>query len=241
MGKPRGVEAMVRPFVAARRRDVTFEKYVFGADTKARVDRSGIRCNEIPLADDGRTRTVHTDEAEWHWTVLMEQSLDGDCTAYHRLLSLLTPALRRAIRSRAESAGLEAEDVVQEVLLALHLKRNTWIRGTPIAPWVAAIARNKLVDAYRRRGRRPEIPIDSVVDTLLSGGDDHDDRSLDLERAFAGLPARQREVLQAVSLEGHSAREAAARLEMSEVAVRVTLHRGLKTLAALFRKKRRED
>src|SRR5690349_24562567 len=100
--------------------------------------------------------------------MLMEQSLEGDCAAYHRLLSLLTPALRRAIRARAETVGLDAEDVVQEVLLALHLKRNTWIRGTPVAPWVAAIARNKLVDAHRRRGRRPEVSIDSVVKPCLA-------------------------------------------------------------------------
>lgn len=173
--------------------------------------------------------------------MLLEQSLEGDCTAYHRLLTLLAPALRRALRARAETAGLDVEDVVQEVLLALHLKRNTWVRGTPVAPWVTAIARNKLVDAHRRRGRRPEVPIDSVVDTLQLEGEDNGEQSMDLERAFAGLPARQRQVLQAVSLEGQSAREAAARLDMSEVAVRVTLHRGLKSLAALFRKVHHED
>src|SRR5690349_8386324 len=173
--------------------------------------------------------------------MLMERSLNGDRLAYGELLSRLTPALRRAVGARARMAGLEAEDVVQEVLLALHLKRNTWVRGTPVAPWVAAIARNKMVDAHRRRGRRPEVSIDSVVDTLWSDADRAEDGSFDLERAFAGLPPRQRQVLQAVSLEGHSAREAAALLEMSEVAVRVTLHRGLKSLAALFRKDRHED
>ncbi|MEO8063562.1 MAG: sigma-70 family RNA polymerase sigma factor [Pseudomonadota bacterium] len=172
---------------------------------------------------------------EWHWTMLMEQSLEGDCAAYHRLLSLLTPALRRAIRSRAHSVGLDAEDVVQEVLLALHLKRNTWIRGTPIAPWVAAIARNKLVDAHRRRGRRLEISIDSVVDTLRGDSGDSDENAHDLERVLTSLSTRQRQVLQAVSLEGYSAREAAVQLDMTEVAVRVTLHRSLKSLAALFR------
>ena len=184
---------------------------------------------------------MDTANHEWHWTMLMEQSLEGDCAAYHRLLLLLTPALRRAIRSRAQTVGLDAEDVVQEVLLALHLKRNTWIRGTPVAPWVAAIARNKLIDAHRRRGRRMEISIDSVVDTLCSDDTDGDDPSHDLERGLAALPERQRQVLLAVSLEGYTAREAALRLEMTEVTVRVTLHRALKTLAALFRKDRHED
>ena len=184
---------------------------------------------------------MDTANDEWHWTMLMEQSLEGDCAAYHRLLILLTPALRRAVRARAQAVGLDAEDVVQEVLLALHLKRNTWVRGTPVAPWVAAIARNKLVDAHRRRGRRLEISIDSVVDTLRSDGEDNDERSHDLERGLAGLTDRQRQVLRAVSLEGYSAREAAQRLEMTEVAVRVTLHRGLKSLAALFRKDHHEN
>jgi RNA polymerase sigma-70 factor (ECF subfamily) len=173
--------------------------------------------------------------------MLLEQSLEGDGAAYHRLLLLLTPALRRAVRSRAQAVGIDAEDVVQEVLLALHLKRNTWIRGTPVAPWVAAIARNKLIDAHRRRGRRMEISIDSVVDTLRSSGADNDDRSQDLERGLAGLTSRQRQVLHAVSLEGYTAREAALRLAMTEGAVRVTLHRALKSLAVMFREDSHED
>ncbi len=217
------------------------EEIIFGGVTISVTCRSFVGCNEIPPGDDRYTRTLDTVEAESEWTLLMEQSLEGDRAAYHRLLSLLVPALRRAVRARAASAGLDAEDVVQEVLLVLHLKRNTWIRGTPVAPWVAAIARNKMIDAHRRRGRRQEISIESVVDTLHADAGNEHDQSMDLERAFAGLPARQREVLQAVSLEGHSAREAAARLDMSEVAVRVTLHRGLKALSAWFRRSDDED
>lgn len=184
---------------------------------------------------------VDTANQEWHWTMLMEQSLDGDCVAYARLLSALTPALRRTVQSRARGAGLDAEDVVQEVLLALHLKRNTWVRGTPVAPWVSAIARNKIVDAYRRRGRRIEVSIDSVADTLGGEPEHRDDASHDLERGLALLSEKQREVLLAVSLQGFSAQEAALRLRMTEVGVRVTLHRALKSLATLFRKGLHED
>jgi len=173
-------------------------------------------------------------EHETRWTMLMEQSLNGDRVAYGELLSALTPALRRIVRSRARNTGMEAEDVVQEVLLALHVKRNTWVRGTPVAPWVTAIARNKIVDALRRRGRRPEVSIDSVVETLRGDESLFDDHSHDLERGLAKLPARQREVLQAVSLQGYSAQEAALQLRMSEVGVRVTLHRALKSLHAFF-------
>jgi RNA polymerase sigma-70 factor (ECF subfamily) len=177
---------------------------------------------------------VDAETQEQRWTVLMERSLDGDCAAYGQLLTALTVALRRALRSRARDAGLDAEDVVQEVLLALHAKRNTWHRGTPVAPWVTAIARNKIVDAHRRRGRRPEVPIDSVAETLFDAGDDGADLSRDLERGLSSLPVRQRQVLQAVSLEGHSAHDAARLLRMSAVGVRVTLHRAIKALAAIL-------
>src|SRR4051812_19310227 len=96
----------------------------------------------------------------------MEQSLQGDVRAYEELLTLLTIGLRNVVRRRAHSARIDVEDIVQEVLLALHLKRSTWVTGTPLAPWVAAIARNKIVDALRRGGQRIEVSIESVVEAL---------------------------------------------------------------------------
>jgi RNA polymerase sigma-70 factor, ECF subfamily len=175
------------------------------------------------------------------WTELMEHSLQGDVCAYQQLLVLLTVAIRNAVRGRARAAGIDAEDVVQEVLLALHLKRSTWVRGTPVAPWLAAIARNKIVDALRRRGHRVEVPVETVLETLWIDEVENEGQAHDLERALTKLNERQREVVRAVSLEGHSAQEVATRLQMTEVAVRVTLHRGLRALAATFRAVPNED
>ncbi len=171
----------------------------------------------------------------------MERSLEGDVSSYEQLLVLLTVALRNVVRARARAAGIDAEDVVQEVLLALHLKRATWERGTPVAPWVAAIARNKIVDALRRRGQRVQIPIESVIETLWVDTNGADIHAHDLERLLGSLNERQREVVRSVSLEGHSAYETATRLRMSEGAVRVILHRSLKALAATFRAVPNED
>jgi RNA polymerase sigma-70 factor (ECF subfamily) len=184
---------------------------------------------------------VNSAERERQWTTLMEQSLQGDPRAYQDLLVSLTVALRALVRNRARAVGLDAEDVVQEVLLALHLKRGTWQSGTPVAPWVAAIARNKLIDALRRRGQRTEVSIESVLDSLSGETLSPDDDARDVEHMLGKLTERQREVVRAVSLQGYSAQEAAERLQMSEVAVRVTLHRSLKSLAALFRTVPHED
>jgi RNA polymerase sigma factor (sigma-70 family) len=171
----------------------------------------------------------------------MEQSLQGDFCAYEQLLVLLTVAVRNVVRGRARAAGLDPEDVVQEVLLALHLKRNTWVTGTPVAPWVAAIARNKIVDSLRRRGTRIEVPLDDVIETLWIDEAESEGQAHDLERALGRLNERQRDVVRAVSLEGRTAQEVATRLQMTEGAVRVTLHRSLRALAAAFRAVPNED
>lgn len=113
--------------------------------------------------------------------------------------------------------------------------------GTPLAPWVAAIARNKIIDALRRRGQRIEIPVESVLETLWSDESENEGHAHDLDRVLGMLNDRQREVVRAVSIEGHSAQEVAQRLKMSESAVRVTLHRSLKALAAMFRAVPNED
>ena len=178
---------------------------------------------------------MNTPEREQHWTDLMERSLQGDTAAYRQLLVLLTVALRGAVRSRLSATGTDAEDVVQEVLMALHLKRATWVPGTPVGPWVTAIASNKIVDAFRRRGRRLEVSIDSVLETLPTDATHRDEQAHDLERALEQLNDRQREVVRGMSIEGCSAQEVGARLRMSEGAVRVALHRSLKLLAAAFR------
>ncbi len=184
---------------------------------------------------------MNPSDRERRWTELMEQSLQGNSCAYHELLVLLTIALRNGVRGRARSAGVEPEDVVQEVLLALHLKRNTWVPGTPVAPWVSAIARNKIVDALRRRGKRIEIPLDEVVETLWSDDSEREGQAHDLESMLRGLDNRQREIVRAVSLEGRTAQEVAMRLKTTEGAVRVSLHRSLRALAAAFRAVPRED
>jgi RNA polymerase sigma-70 factor (ECF subfamily) len=178
---------------------------------------------------------VSTREREWG--DLMRAANAGDATAYRQLLKSLEPALRSVARRGLGRAGFsrdEAEDVVQEVLLAVHLKRDTWNASGPILPWIHAIARYKLVDTLRRRGRRFHISIDDVADSLLAEDPAPGLATDTLTRLVQDLPARQREVVRAVAIEGASIRQAAERLRVSEGAVRVALHRGLATLAARF-------
>jgi len=133
-------------------------------------------------------------------------------------------------------AVADAEDVVQETLLAIHLKRHTWNAAEPIGPWIWAIARNKLVDALRRRGNRVDIPIEQFMDVLPADDGSAAMGSRDMERHLEALPPRQRQVLRAIAVDGASISDMAARLDMTPGAVRVALHRGLTALAAKFRR-----
>jgi RNA polymerase sigma factor (sigma-70 family) len=191
-----------------------------------------MRCNETRGGDVG-LRGV-----EEEWGLLMRAAINGDSAAYRRLLVSLTPVLRTVTRRNCARIGLdggEAEDIVQEVLLAIHLKRYTWDVDRPFGPWIMTIARNKLIDARRRRGNRLTLPIGDLADILTAeGNDDATDRG-DLDRLLGGLGERQRHLVHSLSVEGRSVRETAERLKMSEGAVRVALHRAIKALAALYR------
>jgi len=173
------------------------------------------------------------------WDELMHASLDGNETAYRRLLNSLVPALRATVRMGYARFGVEpndVEDVVQETLLAIHLKRHTWKVGMPVTPWVMAIARNKLIDVLRRRRRGIHVPIEAVMETPeMASAEPNMDRH-DVLTLMNGLKPRERDVVCSIALEELSIRDVAGRLAMSEGAVRVALHRSLKKLAAFYRK-----
>ncbi len=173
------------------------------------------------------------------WTDLMRSANAGDSTAYHRLLKSVTPVLRAGARrglSRAGQPPDQAEDIVQDILLAVHLKRQTWDANAPFAPWLFAIARNKLIDALRRRGRRVFVNIDDFAETIPSEPPAETLPTLEVAKHLSDLPLRQRDVLQSIAVESASIKATASKLSMTEGAVRVALHRGLASLAARLRK-----
>lgn len=158
----------------------------------------------------------------------------GDETGYAGLLRDIAALVRTIARRKLDgTGGIDAEDIVQETLLAIHLKRHTWQRDAPIGPWIYAIARYKIIDAYRRRGRRIEIDIDGLAE-VLAEPETETASQRDIERALGGLSDGQRQVVTAISVEGASISETAAALGMKETAVRVALHRGLAAIAARF-------
>src|SRR5688500_13533786 len=98
----------------------------------------------------------------------MRAAIAGDERAYGEFLRHAACLVRGFARRRVERGGIDPEDIVQETLLAIHIKRHTWREDAPVMPWLYAIARYKLVDAFRRRGRRMEIEIGEIVETFVA-------------------------------------------------------------------------
>jgi RNA polymerase sigma-70 factor (ECF subfamily) len=177
-------------------------------------------------------------EGEDEWTGLMRAAIAGNDSAYHRLLKAVTPVLRATARRGLARAGQPvdlSEDIVQDILLAVHLKRHTWDADAPFAPWLFAIARNKLIDALRRRGRRIFVDIDDFAETLPGEPAAESVPASEIAAQLQSLPARQRDVLQSIAVDSTSIKDTAAKFAMSEGAVRVALHRALANLTAKLR------
>jgi RNA polymerase sigma-70 factor (ECF subfamily) len=168
---------------------------------------------------------------------LFVRALDGDQAAYQAFLQDLSAHLRAFLRRRLTRAPDEVEDLVQETLLAVHNQRHTYAPGEPLTAWLHAIAKYKLVDLLRRRARRDLLndPLEDVPELLAAADDEAATARRDIERLLESLPERQRMPIVYVKLQGLAVAEAAKILGMSESAVKVAVHRGLKALAARIR------
>ena len=172
---------------------------------------------------------------------LMVRGLDGDAAAHRRLLTLLSERLRGFFRRRLGDGGADAEDLVQETLMAVHTRRATYDRGQPFEAWVYAIARHKLIDHFRRARVRATVPLEAARAVFADSDVEAGVAKSDLDRLLSGLPPRQQALIRSVKIEGLSVAEAAERAGMSVSAVKVSVHRSLGALSRKLRGGERED
>jgi len=195
-------------------------------------------CPAPPLsAPPSPTPAFGSDAFEHELKALWLRAQAGDEAAYRQALQRMAARLRSYLRRRMQSLPDDLEDLVQETLLALHLQRGTYEPTLTVSAWMLAIARHKLIDLWRRRGRQEALhdPIDDVDEGLLAQPEHDASAARDLGSLLQQLPAAQRDAIALTKLEGLSVAEAAARTGASESAIKVQVHRGLKKLALLVR------
>lgn len=169
-------------------------------------------------------------EAEAALRALMLRSLEGDRRAYSTLLAELTRHLRAYYARRLGDAREDAEDLVQDTLIAMHRRRDSYDPGQPLTAWVYAIARYRLIDHYRRKKVRSAVPLEDAGELFAADAIEPAMAKRDVSRLLNRLPAARAALIRSTKIDGLSNAEAGAAAGLSESAVKVNVHRGLKAL-----------
>lgn len=177
------------------------------------------------------------DEFELSLKPMWLRAQAGDSAAYRDALAKIAQRLRRFYGRRLQALPDEVEDLVQETLLALHVQRGTYDASLPVSSWIFAIARHKLVDLWRRRGRRDNLndSLDELTEDQHPLAQEELPSRRDLAVLLEQLPGSQKQAILLTKIEGLSMVEASERSGVSVAALKVQVHRGLKQLAALVR------
>jgi RNA polymerase sigma-70 factor (ECF subfamily) len=174
-------------------------------------------------------------DTERRWERLMAAAQDGDRAAYERLLREIAPFLRTLV-SRQQRTPDRVEEVVQEVLLTVHRVRHTYDPARPFRPWLAAIARRRSIDALRRRLRThahevfDETAYETFADPAANRPMEVSAATEGLGEAIAGLSPPQREAVELLKLRELSLAEASSVSGRSIAALKVNVHRAIKSL-----------
>ncbi len=172
---------------------------------------------------------------EAHLRALLLKGMAGEAAAHRAFLAEAAALLRGYFRNRLRARPEDAEDLVQETLVALHTRRDSYDPNFPLTAWMYAIARYRLIDFLRRAKHRAHASLDDGLDI---GGVDPDygasDARRDVATLLAKLPEKQRTAIRLVKLEEKSVHEAATETGYSESDIKISIHRGMKTLMRLM-------
>jgi RNA polymerase sigma-70 factor (ECF subfamily) len=171
---------------------------------------------------------------EAHLRDLLLKGLAGDEAAHRTFLTEAAGLLRAYFRNRLRGRAEDAEDLVQETLVALHTRRDTYDPNYPLTAWMYAIARYRLIDFLRRAKHRVTAPIDGIDPGDVDPEYEASDARRDVAALLNKLPEKQRTAIRMVKLEEKSVKETAEATGLSESDIKISVHRGLKTLMRLM-------
>jgi len=172
---------------------------------------------------------------ETRMKALMIAGMAGHARAHNMLLSLCAERLKQYFSRRLSDRVADVEDLVQETLIAIHQRRESYNPGLPFTAWLHAIAHYKLVDHFRRSRLRATLPIDDFFDLAVNDESTAINAAADIDKLLKSLPLKQQEAIRLTRLTGLTVPEAAAATGQSESGIKVGVHRGLKQLMATIK------
>jgi RNA polymerase sigma-70 factor (ECF subfamily) len=165
-------------------------------------------------------------------------ALQGDQTAYHSFLERTAVELRSFVARTGKlrfASPDKADDLIQEVLLSIHRKRDLYSPRMPILPWIYAIAKYRWIDGLRSEGRVPKtVDWDEEIEaSLWNPVEEEPLAAASLAAALLEpLSDRQKQILVMAKSEEVPLAEVARRFGMSLSAVKLTIHRAIRSIRA---------
>ncbi len=190
----------------------------------------------VKTVDSGaRTRTVPAVGEAERLQLLMHRYQQADRVAVTELVRILSPKLIRYLAGPLYTRAY-AEDMLQECWLRIHRARHTHRPGTPVLPWIFAIARHTRIDAFRRRRRiqSRESAVEEFGELPAPAPDAPRIPDLDLWRLVRKLPPSQQEVIEMLKVSGMSLEEVAYATGSTIGAVKQKAHRAYTKLRAML-------
>ena len=173
-------------------------------------------------------------ESEAQLKSWMLGGLDGDAAAHNALLRALVPLLNSFFRRRLNGVREDVEDLVQETLVSVHTRRASYDRTRPFTAWLYAVARYRMVDHYRRA--KLSVPIEDLDEILVAEGfEEALSARLDVDNLLSALSPKQARAIRDTHIDGKSVAEAAVGAGIGESDVKVSVHRGLKSIVNRIR------
>ena len=172
---------------------------------------------------------------------LIQRMQAGDAAAFEALFERYSARVCHQAMHLLDNEA-EAEEVMQEVFLALYEKAHTFRGDAAFSTWLYRLTANATLNRLRRRIKRQEVSLDDYLPQFQDDGHHRVrpvvDWSQNLESDFAqeearrllrvaieGLRAVDKLVVVLSDLEGLSNQEVADVLELSVSAVKARLHR----------------
>lgn len=161
--------------------------------------------------------------------------------AFHELVSRFERRVY-AICYRYFGNHADAEDATQDAFLAVARRAGTFRGDSKLSTWLYRVAVNGCNDIARKRGRRPQSPVEDIVAVAEAGGVERPDpdpqtvreTEIEVHRALSQLDETSRTLVLLVAIEGFTYQDAAAIVDMPVGTVKSRVHRAKAELAELL-------
>lgn len=171
------------------------------------------------------------------WADLAHKAQGGDKRAYTKLLTDILPFIKYRIAGGLANPDW-ADDIAQDVLISVHKSLATYSADRPFKPWLNAIIQFRKTDFLRKHYKVKKVKESVQGNVEIFSQNVTFQEGLyelkDIQSAIASLPAKQQKIFKMMKVEGYSAKEVAADMEMSVSAVKVSAHRAASKLREIL-------